>query len=137
MIQHMTFLYRFQLGVAQAMVADLSPQQMVGQPHGVVNHPAWSLGHLVMTADRLGQLLGLDAAAPAEPRQAASPIAVSVTTMPLQSRYSSLSWLRSSSRNGPDFASHCITARPSSRPKRATAARSGIPRTATASTMRR
>ena len=66
MIQHMTFLYRFQLGVAQAMVADLSPQQMVGQPHGVVNHPAWSLGHLVMTADRLGQLLGLDAAAPAD-----------------------------------------------------------------------
>lgn len=64
MTRQLTFLYRFQLGVAEATVADLTPEQMVAQPHGVVNHPAWSLGHLVMTADSLGGLLGLPSSSP-------------------------------------------------------------------------
>ena len=64
MIQHVTYLYRFNLNVASRLVGDLSPQQMVEQPAGVVNHPAWSLGHLCMTADRLAGLLGLDSQAP-------------------------------------------------------------------------
>ena len=60
MIQQLTYLYRFNLGVAGAMVADVTPEQMVEQPGGVINHPAWSLGHLVMTADGLARLLGLE-----------------------------------------------------------------------------
>ena len=59
MIQHVTYLYQFNLQFAQTLVKDLSPEQMVGQPNGVVNHPAWSLGHLTVSADHLGTFLGL------------------------------------------------------------------------------
>ena len=37
---------------------------MVGQPNGVVNHPAWSLGHLTVASNQLGDLLGLDSGLP-------------------------------------------------------------------------
>jgi len=64
MVQQLTYLYGFNLRVARAMVDDLTPEQMVEQPHGVVNHAAWSLGHLVMSADGLANLLGLESEAP-------------------------------------------------------------------------
>ena len=59
MLNHVTYLYGFNLGFAEMLVKDLSTEQMAAQPGGVINHPAWSLGHLVVSADRLGQLLGL------------------------------------------------------------------------------
>ena len=61
MLQHVAYLYKFNLGVAERLVADLTPEQMVLQPSGVVNHPAWSLGHLVTSANGLAMLLGLEA----------------------------------------------------------------------------
>ena len=60
MIQHVTCLYQFNLQFTQTLVKDLSAEQMVGQPNGVINHPAWSLGHLTVSADHLGKFLGLD-----------------------------------------------------------------------------
>ena len=45
-------------------VGHLSTEQMAAQPCGVINHPAWSLGHLVISADHLGQLLGLESNVP-------------------------------------------------------------------------
>jgi hypothetical protein len=65
MIQHVLHVYGMNLGFAKRLVADLSEDQMCAQPHGVVNHPAWSLGHLAMAADHLGTLLGLSSEAPA------------------------------------------------------------------------
>ena len=59
MIEHVTYLYKFNLGVAGRLVDDLTPEQMVLQPSGAVNHPAWTLGHLVISANGLGRLLGL------------------------------------------------------------------------------
>ena len=59
-LNHVTYLYGFNLGFAEMLVRDLSAEQMAAQPGGVINHPAWSLGHLVVSADRLGQLLGLE-----------------------------------------------------------------------------
>ena len=59
MLNHVTYLYGFNLGFAERLVKGLSTEQMAAQPGGVINHPAWSLGHLVVSADRLGQLLGL------------------------------------------------------------------------------
>lgn len=64
MLDHVTYLYGFNLGFAQKLVKDLSSEQMAGQAGGVINHPAWSLGHLVVAADHLGQLLGLESALP-------------------------------------------------------------------------
>ncbi len=65
MIQHVTHLYGLNLGFARALVRDVAPEQMVAQPHGVVNHPAWTLGHLTMAADSLAACLGLERQAPA------------------------------------------------------------------------
>ncbi len=64
MLDHVTYLYGFNLGLAERLVKDLSTEQMAAQPGGVINHPAWSLGHLVVSADHLGQLLGLDSDLP-------------------------------------------------------------------------
>ena len=61
MLNHVTYLYEFNLGFAELLVGDVSAEQMTAQPGGVINHPAWSLGHLVVTAHRLGQLLGREA----------------------------------------------------------------------------
>ena len=41
------------------MVADLTPAQMVAQPAGIRNHPAWVIGHLTVTCQQLGGALGL------------------------------------------------------------------------------
>jgi len=64
MLDHAVYLYGFNLMRAETLVKDLSPEQMVAQPAGLINHPSWSLGHLVVTADHLGQLLGLESSLP-------------------------------------------------------------------------
>ena len=65
MLDHVSYLYGFNLDRARMLVKELNADQMVQQPNGVVNHPAWSLGHLTLSADGLGQALGLDSALPA------------------------------------------------------------------------
>ena len=64
MLNHVTYLYGFNLGFAEMLVKAVSAEQMAAQPGGVINHPAWSLGHLVISADHLGQLLGLQSNLP-------------------------------------------------------------------------
>lgn len=64
MLNHLTYLYGFNLGHAQRLVEDLSPEQMVQQPNGVVNHAAWSLGHLVVVSNSLAKTLGLESTIP-------------------------------------------------------------------------
>jgi hypothetical protein len=63
-LQHVLHVYSMNLGFAKRLVADLSDEQMCAQPHGVVNHPAWSLGHLAVAADHVATLLGLSAELP-------------------------------------------------------------------------
>ena len=53
MIQHLLFVYEMNLKRAGQLVADLSDEQMAAQPAGVINHPAWTLGHLGATSDAL------------------------------------------------------------------------------------
>ena len=50
MINHILAAQQANLAYARKLVADLSPQQMVAQPVAgqVMNHAAWTLGHLVM-----------------------------------------------------------------------------------------
>jgi hypothetical protein len=64
-LQHVLHVYSMNLGFARRLVSDLSDDHMCAQPHGVVNHPAWSLGHLVVASDHLGTLLGLSSEIPA------------------------------------------------------------------------
>jgi hypothetical protein len=63
-LQYVLHVYTMNLGFAKRLVGDLSEDQMCAQPHGVVNHPAWSLGHLAVVADHLGKLLGLSSDLP-------------------------------------------------------------------------
>ena len=65
MLQHVVFTYGFNLNVAKRLVGDLTSEQMCQQPHGVVNHPAWSLGHLASASVGVLKALGHDAALPA------------------------------------------------------------------------
>jgi hypothetical protein len=64
-LQYVLHVYTMNLGFAKRLVGDLSEDQMCAQPHGVVNHPAWSLGHLAVVADHVGKLLGLSSDLPA------------------------------------------------------------------------
>jgi len=63
-LQHVLHIYGMNLGFAKRLVKDLSDDQMCAQPHGVVNHPAWSLGHLAVAADAAGVTLGLSSELP-------------------------------------------------------------------------
>jgi uncharacterized damage-inducible protein DinB len=64
MLDQLAYLYGFNLKYAEKLVKDVSPEQMAQQPGGVINHPAWSLGHLVVSAGHLGELLGLESSLP-------------------------------------------------------------------------
>jgi hypothetical protein len=64
-LQYVLHAHTLNLGYARRLVGDLSEDQMCAQPHGVVNHPAWSLGHLAVAADHLAKLLGLSSDLPA------------------------------------------------------------------------
>lgn len=58
MLQHVLHVYQINGGFARRLVKDLTADQMVQQPHGVVNHPAWSLGHLAVAGHDVCELLG-------------------------------------------------------------------------------
>jgi hypothetical protein len=50
--------YGFQRKYLSLLVEDIPEEKMCVQPGGVVNHPAWQLGHLVSVQDQLVQRLG-------------------------------------------------------------------------------
>ena len=66
MLEHALFTYRFNLGHVESLVKDLTDDQMVSQPNGVVNHPAWTLRHLASSSNFLAKTLGLESTTPAE-----------------------------------------------------------------------
>ena len=51
--------YALTLRELRTMVADLDLAQMVYQPAGVPNHPAWTIGHLVQSCEMIGGEIGL------------------------------------------------------------------------------
>src|SRR5262249_26988315 len=54
--------FNFQRRYLELLVDDIADDQMTTQPGGVVNHPAWHIGHLALVADRMAQKLGVPAA---------------------------------------------------------------------------
>ena len=64
MLTHMLAAYDLQLSLASKLVNDIPDDQMCAQPHGLVNHPTWSLGHLIMSAYGVGQMIGIESTAP-------------------------------------------------------------------------
>lgn len=64
MLTHMLHAYDLQLNIAKRLVSDIPDDQMCAQPNGLVNHPTWSLGHLVMSANGVGKMIGIEPTAP-------------------------------------------------------------------------
>jgi hypothetical protein len=56
------FLMRY----CQTLLADIADDRMADQPLPGVNHPAWILGHLAVTADTAMTLLGAEKVLPSE-----------------------------------------------------------------------
>lgn len=50
--------FAFQRQYLSWLVDDVAEEQMTAQPGGVVNHPAWQLGHLAYTTDRFATMFG-------------------------------------------------------------------------------
>jgi hypothetical protein len=51
--------FAYALDYLRDLVADVAPADMVAQPNGVANHPAWVIGHLAHSCELLGEVVGL------------------------------------------------------------------------------
>ena len=71
MRDHLLFTFKFNLNHLESLVRDLTSEQMVQQPGGLVNHPAWTLCHLASAANYTGVQLGLESTFPKEWEEAA------------------------------------------------------------------
>ena len=54
----MLTLFAFTHQYAKLLVNDIDDADFARQPHAGMNHPAWILGHLVLAADLVPQLIG-------------------------------------------------------------------------------
>jgi hypothetical protein len=59
MIAEILNSFALNLDYLRRLVEDLDDGQMVAQPAGVVNHPAWTIGHLVQSCQAIGGELGI------------------------------------------------------------------------------
>lgn len=66
MIEHVLAVGERNLGYANALIADVPEERMCEQPAGYPNHPAWQIGHIALTSDFVGAMLGLEPALPAQ-----------------------------------------------------------------------
>ncbi|HUT88107.1 MAG TPA: DinB family protein [Thermoguttaceae bacterium] len=57
---------RFHMRTLHELVGDLNDAQMVQQPAGVANHPAWTLGHIAYSFEGIGEEIGLEPWLPTE-----------------------------------------------------------------------
>lgn len=58
MIEDVLALFAASLKDVEDAVKTLPDERMAEQPYGVRNHPAWTVGHLVVSADYIARLLG-------------------------------------------------------------------------------
>ncbi len=58
--------YALTLRELRTLVTDLDGPQIVYQPAGVPNHPAWIIGHLVQSCEMIGEEIGLQPWLPAD-----------------------------------------------------------------------
>ena len=64
MLTHMLHAYDLQLNNAKRLVGSIPDALMCTQPAGLVNHPTWSLGHLIMSAHGVGEMIGIEPSPP-------------------------------------------------------------------------
>ena len=66
MLQEAIHVNRFLVGFGQRLLSEIPDERMTEQPLPGVNHPAWILGHLALTADGVGEMFGGKITLPAE-----------------------------------------------------------------------
>ena len=66
MLQEAIHVNRFLVGFGQGLLSEIPDERMTEQPLPGVNHPAWILGHLALTADGVGETFGSQKTLPAE-----------------------------------------------------------------------
>jgi uncharacterized damage-inducible protein DinB len=64
MNNHVLHTFGLNLMVAELLYKDLSAEQMTQQPHGLINHPAWNLGHLASATHEVCKLVGIESSLP-------------------------------------------------------------------------
>lgn len=58
--------FAYALDYLREQLVDVAPADMVAQPGGIVNHPAWVVGHLTHSCELLGGVIGLPAWLPSD-----------------------------------------------------------------------
>lgn len=53
------YSFAYCLDFLREQVADVAAADMVAQPGGITNHPAWTIGHLTHVCEMLGGAIGL------------------------------------------------------------------------------
>src|SRR5688572_19910418 len=53
--------FHYALDFLRAQVDTISPTDMVAQPHGITNHPAWTIGHLTFISQMIGGVISVPA----------------------------------------------------------------------------
>ena len=66
MLDHVLSTYEFNLRNAHHVVRGMTPEQCVAQPAGLLNHAAWSMGHIALTSEVMMLEMGGEPAFPAE-----------------------------------------------------------------------
>src|SRR4051812_45847520 len=51
--------FAYALDYLREQVADVPDADMVAQPNGIANHPAWTIGHLTLTCQLVGGVIGV------------------------------------------------------------------------------
>ncbi len=64
MLKSLVHNYDFDLSYLKMLLDDIPEEQMCRQPGGMVNHPAWTLPHLVTGSEFAAKLLGLESSMP-------------------------------------------------------------------------
>lgn len=59
MNNHILHTFGLNLMVADLLYQDLTAEQMTEQPYGLINHPAWNLGHLTASTHSACGLVGI------------------------------------------------------------------------------
>ena len=58
--------FAYALDFLREQVADVAEADMVAQPNGIMNHPAWVIGHLTHSCELLGGVIGVAAWLPSD-----------------------------------------------------------------------
>lgn len=58
-MKHILHSFAYSLDFLREQIADIAAPDLVVQPSGMVNHPAWTIGHLIFICQSIGNVVGL------------------------------------------------------------------------------